>query len=203
MKHFFISYSHADSDFVEELISELKSNDLEIWLDHDKLTPGKNWRTGIDEAIAQSLAVIVVMSQTARQSEYVTYEWAYGMGKDIPIIPLLLDKLDKLHPKLEELQHINFTRSRKTATKQLVKTLADLRINYWMTELGNSQAKARIKAIHRLVDLDAVAAVPLLIDLMNNDPSLQSVRPTAADALQVLGTDEALTAVKEWKKDNP
>jgi len=48
------------------------------------------------------------MSQAAKESEYVTYEWSYAWGKGKPVFPIML-KQTSLHPRLESLQYLNFT----------------------------------------------------------------------------------------------
>jgi HEAT repeat protein len=108
VKHFFISYSRLDAEFGENLISRLHGQGFDTWVDTEQIPPGYVWRTAIDEAIRASAAVIVVMTPAAKASEYVTYEWAYALGAGVPVIPVLLDRID-LHPVLAALQYLEFT----------------------------------------------------------------------------------------------
>lgn len=105
---FFISHSRSDGDFAELLKLRMKAEGFDAWIDIDRLGPGADWRQGIDEAIKTSAALIAVMSPEARQSEYVTYEWAFGWGGGIRIIPVML-KETSLHPRLATLQYLDFT----------------------------------------------------------------------------------------------
>src|SRR6266487_1190002 len=107
-KHIFISYKHEDSDFAEVLINKLEKAGCKTWVDSDQLHIGEDWRTGIDEAIKNAFALIVIMSPEAKASEYVTYEWAFAWGAGIKVLPVL-HKDTPLHPRLEALQHLNFT----------------------------------------------------------------------------------------------
>ncbi len=107
-KHIFISYKHEDSDFAEVLINKLEKAGFKTWVDSDQLHIGEDWRTGIDEAIKNAFALIVIMSPEAKASEYVTYEWAFAWGAGIKVLPVL-HKDTPLHPRLEALQHLNFT----------------------------------------------------------------------------------------------
>lgn len=107
MSHIFISYSQADSDFSEILHNKLEQNGFTIWRDVAGLRAGDEWRKGIDEAIRQASALIVVMTPEAKASEYVTYEWAFAWGAGVKLIPLLL-KQTELHPRLGSLQHLEF-----------------------------------------------------------------------------------------------
>jgi len=104
----FISHSHDDGDFADVLKSKLKQHGYSAWIDIDRLNAGEDWREGIDDGIRRSRAVVVVMSPKARESEYVTYEWAFACGCASKVIPLML-KPTSLHPRLESVQYLDFT----------------------------------------------------------------------------------------------
>ena len=131
MHHVFISYYHDDSDFAEVLINRIEKAGFETWVDSDRLHAGEDWRAEIDQAIKAALALIVIMTPEARNSEYVTYEWAFAWGAGVKVIPLLY-KDTKLHPRLEALQYLNFT-SRTTrpwdALIEVVKKAANLQVS--------------------------------------------------------------------------
>lgn len=107
-KHVFISYKHDDNDFAENVIHRVKAEGFTTWIDSDNLQPGEDWREGIDQAIQQSFALIVIMSPAAKASEYITYEWAYAWGKGVKVIPVMYKQTD-LHPRLKSLQYLDFT----------------------------------------------------------------------------------------------
>ncbi len=48
------------------------------------------------------------MSPEAKASEYVTYEWAFAWGAGVKVLPVIY-KDTPLHPRLEALQHLDFT----------------------------------------------------------------------------------------------
>jgi hypothetical protein len=54
------------------------------------------------------MAVLVALSTHSSESPYVTYEWAYAIGKGKPIIPLKLTQC-VVHPKLETIQYLDFS----------------------------------------------------------------------------------------------
>ncbi len=112
MPHVFISYKHEDLAFAQELTLFAQRRGMPIWLD-TSIQPGEEWRGAIDKAIAEAFAVVVIMTPEARLSDYITYEWAFAMGLRIPIIPVLL-RPTQLHPKLEVLQYLDFTRGAST-----------------------------------------------------------------------------------------
>lgn len=125
---YFISYAKSDSDFAELLQIRLKDKNIFSWRDRDMLKIGQDWREEIDEAIDNSLALIVVMSPEAKKSEYVTYEWAYAWGKGKKIFPMIL-KQTQLHPRLESLQYLDFTNINTRPWDQLIESLIEMQEN--------------------------------------------------------------------------
>ncbi len=81
-KYVFISYQHEDGDFAQILIYKIQEAGFEIWVDSDRLHAGEDWRTGIDAAIKNAIALIVIMTPEAKTSEYVTYEWAFAWAQE-------------------------------------------------------------------------------------------------------------------------
>lgn len=121
----FISHDHDDADFAELLKLQLEKNGIESWLDTERLKIGQDWREEIDDGIANSLAVIAIMTPEARKSEYVTYEWAFAWGKGIKIFPIML-KQTPLHPRLESLQYLDFTKRTSRPYDALITSIKEL-----------------------------------------------------------------------------
>lgn len=107
-KLLFVSHSKVDGDFAELLKLKLERDGYSVWIDVDRLGPGVDWRQEIDEGIKNSKALIAVMSPEARESEYVTYEWAFAWGTGVKIIPVML-RQTTMHPRLATLQYLDFT----------------------------------------------------------------------------------------------
>jgi HEAT repeat protein len=110
MTHFFISYvrEREDAEFSENLRSRLQSEGFETWIDRQHIVGGTLWQPAIDQALRKAAGVIVVMTPAAKASEYVTYEWAFALGANVPVIPVLLKPTD-LHSRLASLQCIDLT----------------------------------------------------------------------------------------------
>lgn len=104
----FLSYSTKDHFFAELAEIKLAESGIDLWRDRDQLRAGTDWRQGIESGISGCLAVVVALSADSAQSPYVTYEWAYALGKGKPIVPLLIAPCT-MHPKLETIQHLTFT----------------------------------------------------------------------------------------------
>jgi len=43
-----------------------------------------HWQQEIERGISDSIAILVALSSHSAESAYVTYEWAYGLGKGRP-----------------------------------------------------------------------------------------------------------------------
>src|SRR4051812_18973216 len=116
MSHFFISYSHNDTPFVDELESKLSEEGILTWTDRH-IKAGEEWKVAIDVSIKKSIGVIVVITPASLASPYTTYEWSFAKGLDNgrkQVIPILLQEPDdddpiQIHPRLLDIQYSNFT----------------------------------------------------------------------------------------------
>lgn len=207
MAQVFISYKHDDGDFALILKDRIEQAGFDGWID-DNLQAGEDWREMIDRAIRESMAVVVVLSPESVASEYVTYEWAFALGAGVPVVPVLL-KPTPLHPRLEELQFLDFTNRRARPWTQLIERLESLggasgakkrprkptrREAEWdalREQLGHRHADVRLEAARALGDRRERAAVPLLARMLATDRS-RHVRAAAAEALGWIGDEAAV-----------
>lgn len=125
LPQFFISHAKEDGDFAENLKGRLREVALDAWIDVDVLEAGVDWRKEIDDAILQSLALILVLSPDSKSSEYVTYEWAFALGSGLRIVPLML-RDTSIHPRLEVFQYLDFTNRRARPWSRLFSLLQDI-----------------------------------------------------------------------------
>jgi hypothetical protein len=81
---------------------------IAVWRDRGTtgLRPGDDWRREIDDALRNSHIVLVLVTRIARQSEYVTYEWAFALGAGVKVVPIVVDK-QALHPRLAAFQYFD------------------------------------------------------------------------------------------------
>lgn len=107
MADVFISYCHADRFFAQLLEKELDGAGISCWRDVSGLRPGAAWRDDIDVAIADCRIVILALSEASVESKYVNYEWAFAMGMQKTIIPVMLADCSR-HAKVEPIQYLDF-----------------------------------------------------------------------------------------------
>ncbi len=76
MKHVFISYVREDHEVVDRLCRELRSRDVEVWLDREEILPGQRWRDAIRGAIRDGAFFIACFSKhyTSRSRTYFNEE---------------------------------------------------------------------------------------------------------------------------------
>jgi HEAT repeat protein len=129
MAGFFISYQRKSKKFAKKLMQNLQIAGIRCWID-ENIPLGEEWKQIIDIEIADSIGVIVVVTPDALKSQYVTYEWAYALGLDKKVIPLILEKPDPnnpdhlpMHPKLDDFQNRDFTNPKKQPWEQLIAEL--------------------------------------------------------------------------------
>ncbi|MCL4249692.1 MAG: TIR domain-containing protein [Anaerolineae bacterium] len=111
---FFISVHNSGLEFAREVKRRITDAGFLGWL-MDDIGGGDGWKAEVDNAINESLGVLVIVSPASLASHWVTYEWAYAMGRDKEVIPVILEwpsgKADpkSLHDKLADRQYRDFS----------------------------------------------------------------------------------------------
>lgn len=126
MKSIFLSYSSQDYFFAEMLAIKLEERrTFRLWRDLGAIRAGDDWRSAIEDGIKTSAAVVVALSEASASSAYVTYEWAYALGLRKPVVPVRLAAC-RVHPRLEIIQHFDFSYPRALPWDELLKRLDDV-----------------------------------------------------------------------------
>ncbi len=91
----FISYSHADSSFVDRVEKELDGKGVRYWRDKHHATAGRLEKQ-VDRAIRHNPTVLLVLSEHSVESDWVEYEAqkARELGKELKrdvLCPVALD----------------------------------------------------------------------------------------------------------------
>jgi hypothetical protein len=85
----FVSYSRQDSAYATNLMSYLRGEGLQVWLD-EETGCGERWDQAIREKIADCAAFIVIMTPSAEESDWVQEELTRAKDCKRRIFPLLL-----------------------------------------------------------------------------------------------------------------
>ncbi len=90
----FISYSHSDRDFVEELATQLVVHKVNVWLDRWEMHVGESLIDRIQSAITDASALLVILSPDSVASEWCKKELNSGLIREleerrIVVLPVL------------------------------------------------------------------------------------------------------------------
>lgn len=77
----FLSYSHRDDALASKLTKNLESEGVRVWYGSRDILPGDNWAEKIANALADSDAMVVLISPSALESSSVKREIEYALGK--------------------------------------------------------------------------------------------------------------------------
>ncbi|HEV8392962.1 MAG TPA: toll/interleukin-1 receptor domain-containing protein [Vicinamibacterales bacterium] len=97
MSRVFISYRHEDAEdsagrLYDTLAVELGADAL--FMDVEKIAPGRSWKRAVREALADSAAVLVVMGPQWQLSEAIELELELALASDVPVVPVMVRKAD-------------------------------------------------------------------------------------------------------------
>jgi hypothetical protein len=125
MSTVFLSYSTKDHHFAELASLKLAEKGINLWRDQGQLRAGSEWRGGIERGISDSIAILVALSENSAESSYVTFEWAYGLGKRKTVVPLKLEPC-KIHPRLEPIQYLDFSAPGSLPWDRLIERIREI-----------------------------------------------------------------------------
>lgn len=95
----FISYSHADKKFVDDLAVQLVRHRVHVWIDRWELRVGDSLINKVQEAIAGASALLVILSKASTKSDWCKKELTAGLFRELDekrvvVLPVLLEDCD-------------------------------------------------------------------------------------------------------------
>ncbi len=90
--HAFISHSSKNNDVAAKLEKQLEARGLEVWIDLSEIRLGVLLGLELQENIRASRAVLLLWSDAAAGSRWVTTEWIMAIHEEIFIVPCTLDE---------------------------------------------------------------------------------------------------------------
>jgi hypothetical protein len=124
MGQVFISYSRRDADIVEKIVSELEAAGIDVWLDREDITPGKQWRAQIVEAIDTADAFVINLSPNSAASDNVLKELNLAEEALDPfILPVMLSEMkipNQLRYQLAGTQFVSYYLDSKRGIQDLI-----------------------------------------------------------------------------------
>jgi len=125
-KYVFISYSREDSNIVKKISKDLQKEGVSVWLDVEKLFPGENWASSINEAIKKATAYIYILSKNSLKSKWVVLEQYKAVTENKTIIPVVIDEYaaKNIPPLFKNIQWADFSESYNEGFRKLLQALS-------------------------------------------------------------------------------
>lgn len=163
----FISYSRIDTDFVIDLVKDLRLAGINIWLDQKDIDIGDRWDNSVQNALLNCERLIFICSPNSVSSENVLDEVYYALGEKRKIIPILYKKCD-VPFRLKRLQYIDFTQDYSQGIQKLLTLLAkELKVSI-DTTLINISSKKKSKEENKLKTTKKNVAEDINLDIKGN-----------------------------------
>jgi CheY-like chemotaxis protein len=190
MPQVFISYASSDAIFADLAKMKLDAAKIQVWLDQGALRAGAEWRNAIDEGISSSHVLVVVITPASCKSAYVTYEWAFAIGKGIKVIPILREgNVEDLHPRLAVLQYLDFRDPKALPWASLFKEIAETSTDPGKKASGNVRDLS-VDQLHEII----VGAVSLAAATAKGDGKPPSPNDISRVAKSIVGGMQYATA---------
>jgi hypothetical protein len=111
----FVSYAREDAAAAERLSGDLRSMNVDPWLDLERLRPGQHWAQEIDSAMRNSdYIALLLSSRSITKRGYIQKEMrkALDLLDEVPdsqvfLIPIRLDECQPAHDRLKMLQWVD------------------------------------------------------------------------------------------------
>lgn len=92
----FISYSHNDKDFVDQIAANLVKQKDRVWVDRWELNVGDSIIDKVQDAIQEASAFVIIISKSSMNSDWCKKELSSGLLREIGekrvvVLPVLLE----------------------------------------------------------------------------------------------------------------
>ncbi len=157
----FLSYTSVDKPFVIKLASDLKGENVQVWLDEWEIRVGSSIVEEIDKALSSNDFFIIVLSPQALQSQWVRKELNSSLmlqlsDRSVKVMPVLHERCD-IPTIIKDLKYANFTSDYGKGLSELCVGLGLISSTNWR-HINYRQAEMAIyqEMIHKLVNPDPV-----------------------------------------------
>ncbi len=89
--HIFLSYSREDTHSMMRIRNELESQGIRVWTDEGLIPGSDSWKRDIEDAIRNSLGIVVILSPSAKQSRWVERELGFASAQGKRVFPILVN----------------------------------------------------------------------------------------------------------------
>lgn len=128
----YISFDSQDAAFADLLSTTLLRANFTISPHRRATVTGEIPSLYPERDLKESFVLIFICTSIVQRPYYVDFDWAYAIGANIPVLPILLGNTNLLHPRLMTMQLIDFSTTTKRPWEYLVsriKEIQDIRDN--------------------------------------------------------------------------
>ena len=118
----FISYSRAQTPFVDRLADRLEDTGYSLWLDYQSLVPARPWLQQIESWIDSADVVLLIVSRESITSKNVEPEWKRAVGLNKRIILVIFEAVP-LPLELHVCEWVDFRSDYKQAFQALIEQI--------------------------------------------------------------------------------
>ncbi|HKD76188.1 MAG TPA: toll/interleukin-1 receptor domain-containing protein, partial [Ktedonobacterales bacterium] len=91
MLHVFVSYSQKNATLVSPIIDHLQKQGVDVWMDHERLSPGTpDWEAAIRMGVQRADYIVYMATPEARKSSSVKDELHLAERYQKPVLPMWL-----------------------------------------------------------------------------------------------------------------
>src|SRR5215211_5170500 len=122
----FISYSRQDTSTVDQIVSRLKSDGFEVWIDRANIKGGDLWTVAIVEAIDTAESFVLMLSPSSTASDNVRKEVQLAQDAKRKLFPLLIAAVTlppQFRYQLAGIQLIDYAGDPESKYRELVEVL--------------------------------------------------------------------------------
>jgi TIR domain len=87
----FVSYSQPDRECAFQLVAQLETDGLGVWIAPRDISPAADWAAEIIEAISTSRIMVLVFSSHCNDSPQVRREVERAVHREVPVLPFRIE----------------------------------------------------------------------------------------------------------------
>ncbi len=91
--HVFVSHSSLDHETAQTVVDAIESRGGKCWIASRDVLPGANYQQAIVEAINRSIAMVLIFSHNANNSEEILKELSLASRVQMPVFPFRIEDL--------------------------------------------------------------------------------------------------------------
>jgi len=119
---YFLSYSRSDQEFALRLASDLRAQDIRLWVDQLDIRPSEHWDRAIERAVSSCRGIVVVLSPRAVASDNVADEISFAIDGGKSVLPVMMERCN-LPLRIARMQVVDATANYSKALEQCVAEL--------------------------------------------------------------------------------